>query len=339
MSYARARPERTLARRTEARKGGSAEMSKSCVAFGASASDDRCRALTERGALVAHDFDPGFPRRFHTLVRNYPDGDVYPVDAFRLEWGPVFHRGRLDGTARIVVLGQDPATHETIARRILVGEAGQRIQGFLARLGITTSYVMINTFLYSVYGQGGGEKHKDDPLIAKYRNQWLDKLIVGQSVEAVVTLGRLADQAFQAWKLTPKGQASNVFQQAITHPTYPESSSASGQTTKAEAMAKMLDNWNVGLQALAPHVTTPDETRPLARYGTELEDADLAPIPELDLPPGLPPWMRSLKAWASRAATGSAALPTATDDQKDEAKRATIVVAVPTKERPWHPTA
>ena len=46
---------------------------------------------------MPHDFDPGFPRRFQTLVRNYPDGDVYPPDAFRLEWGPVFHRGRLDG--------------------------------------------------------------------------------------------------------------------------------------------------------------------------------------------------------------------------------------------------
>ena len=43
---------------------------------------------------------PAFPRRFRTLVRNYPDGDVYPVDDFRLEWGPVFHRGRLDGSAR-----------------------------------------------------------------------------------------------------------------------------------------------------------------------------------------------------------------------------------------------
>ena len=48
---------------------------------------------------MAHDFDPGFPRRFRTLVRNYPEGDVYPVEDFRLEWGPVFHRGRLDGTA------------------------------------------------------------------------------------------------------------------------------------------------------------------------------------------------------------------------------------------------
>jgi hypothetical protein len=68
-----------------------------------------------------------------------------------------------------------------------------------------------------------------------------------------------------------------------------------------------------------------------------MEDADLAPIPEADLPAGLPPWMRSLKAWATRTATGSAALPTATEEQKDEARRATIVVAVPTKERPWHP--
>ncbi len=287
---------------------------------------------------MPHDFDPGFPRRFQTLVRNYPDGDVYPPDAFRLEWGPVFHRGRLDGRARIVVLGQDPATHETIARRILVGEAGQRLQGFLAKLGITTSYVMINTFLYSVYGQGGGERHKNDPKIAKYRNQWLDRLIVGQEVDAVVTLGQLANLAFQAWCATPKGRASTVFQQAITHPTYPESASASGQTTKAEAMAKMLENWNTGLQALAPHIAHPDTPTPLRLYGETLTDADHAPIPEMDLPPGLPPWMRSLKAWASREATGSAAAPTATDAAKQEAKRATIVVEIPTPERVWHTT-
>ena len=287
---------------------------------------------------MPHDFDPGFPRRFQTLVRNYPDGDVYPPDAFRLEWGPVFHRGRLDGHARIVVVGQDPATHETVARRILVGEAGQRLQGFLAKLGITTSYVMINTFLYSVYGQGGGERHKNDPKIAKYRNQWLDRLIVGQQVDAVITLGKLANDAFQAWQATPRGQASTVFQQPITHPTYPESSSASGQTTKAEAMAKMLENWNTGLQALAPHITHPDTPTPLQLYGTTLTDADHAPIPEMDLPPGLPPWMRSLKAWASREATGSAASSTASDAVKQEAKRATIVVEIPTLERVWHNT-
>jgi uracil-DNA glycosylase len=39
----------------------------------------------------------------------------------------------------VLVFGQDPAQHETIARRILIGEAGHRIQGFLAKLGIERS--------------------------------------------------------------------------------------------------------------------------------------------------------------------------------------------------------
>src|SRR5438309_9023005 len=124
---------------------------------------------------MQHPFDPGyFKEPFRTLVRGYPEADVYPSDQFRVEWGPIFHRGRLDGSARVLVIGQDPAQHEAIVRRILVGEAGQRAQGFLAKLGITKSYVMINTFLFSVFGQGGGNAHKADAKIAAYRHKWLD---------------------------------------------------------------------------------------------------------------------------------------------------------------------
>src|SRR5205814_5424182 len=92
-----------------------------------------------------------------------------------------------------------PRAHESFVRRILVGEAGQRVQGFLARLGIESSYVMLNTFLYSVYGQRGGERHKGDPGLLAYRNRWLDALLVGSGVEAVVALGHLADDAFRSW--------------------------------------------------------------------------------------------------------------------------------------------
>ena len=141
---------------------------------------------------MSHDYDHG-----------------YPSQDFRVEWGPIFHRGRLDGTARVLVLGQDPGAHESIARRILVGEAGQRIQGFLARLGVTKSYVMINTFVYSVFGQAGGSRHHNDPLIAGYRHRWLDALLVGKQVEAVVALGTLADEAFRAWQATPSGQGES----------------------------------------------------------------------------------------------------------------------------------
>ena len=112
---------------------------------------------------MPHPFDPGyFQEPFRTLAEDYPEADVYPPDQFRVEWGPIFHRGRLDGSARVLVIGQDPAQHETIVRRILVGEAGRRLQGFLAKLGVTRSYVLINTFLYSVYGSVKA-KHEERP--------------------------------------------------------------------------------------------------------------------------------------------------------------------------------
>jgi hypothetical protein len=140
--------------------------------------------------MASHQFDPGYVQEpFRSLCEDYPGAETYPAEDFRVEWGPVFHRGRLDGSARVVVIGQDPAQHEVITRRILVGAAGQRTQGFLAKLGIETSYTMVNTFLYSVYGQGGGERHADDPAIAAYRNRWLDALLVDGQVEAVVASG------------------------------------------------------------------------------------------------------------------------------------------------------
>src|SRR5437763_3608053 len=115
---------------------------------------------------MPHDFDPGYGAEpFRSLCADYPDSTVYPQSDFRTEWGPIFHRGRLDGSARILVLGQDPAASESIARRILVGEAGHRAQGLLAKLGIERSYAMINTYVFSVFGQGSAGQHKDDPGI------------------------------------------------------------------------------------------------------------------------------------------------------------------------------
>ena len=122
---------------------------------------------------MQHPFDPGyFEEPFRTLVLEYPEADVYPFNQFRMEWGPIFHRGRLDGSARVLIIGQDPAQHETIVRRILVGEAGRRAQGFLAKLGITSSYVFINTFLYSVWGSVKAATRKS-PLLVGYRSQSL----------------------------------------------------------------------------------------------------------------------------------------------------------------------
>ncbi|MGT2491868.1 uracil-DNA glycosylase family protein [Cupriavidus basilensis] len=131
-----------------------------------------------------------------TLCSNYPDSAVYPSDQFRVEWGPIFHRGRLDGSARVLVIGQDPAQHETVMRRILVGEAGRRVQGLLAKLGITSSYVCINTYLYSVYGSVKAAT-STTPAIVDYRNRWLEALLVDKRVEVVIALGQAADAAWR----------------------------------------------------------------------------------------------------------------------------------------------
>jgi uracil-DNA glycosylase len=265
------------------------------------------------------DFDPGYGEEpWRTLCSDYPDASVYPVNDFRVEWGPIFHRGRLDGSACLLVLGQDPATHETVARRILIGEAGQRIQGFLAKLGLSSSYVMVNTFLYSVYGQQGGEKHKNDQAIAAYRHKWLDALLLGTKVQAVVSLGTLADSAWQAWStLHPQAKEKLVYQH-VTHPTQPISAAKGNLKKEAELTALMLQNWNQALAVFHPAVT-PDTPSALVPYENAFRAGDLVEIPAADLPAGLPDWMRSRGDWATR--TGSSAVE----------KRATITITVPSK--------
>jgi hypothetical protein len=272
---------------------------------------------------MTQDFDPGYPAPYAALAAAYPGADVFPATDFRVEWGPIFHRGRLDGTARVLVIGQDPAQHESIARRILIGTAGHRFQGFLARLGITSSYVLINTFLYSVYGQGGGTKHAHDPAIAAYRNAWLDALVGNNSIEAVIALGSLADTAYQAWHATPAGKQYTGVYRHILHPTYPDSAAASTGKPPEQLMAQLLADWNAGLDVLHPAIAHPDTVTPLVPYGTALTPADLAEIPAADLPAGCPAWMRSAEPWAQR--TGA----TAAD------KRATITVSIPADERPF----
>jgi uracil-DNA glycosylase len=282
-------------------------------------------------AASMHPFCPGYATApFDQLAADFPGDDVYPADDFRTEWGPIFHRGRLDGTARVLVLGQDPATHESITRRILVGEAGQRVQGLLARIGITTSYVMINTFVYSVYGQGGGNRHAQDARIAAYRHRWIDALLApdtSRSITAVITLGTLADRAWTTWAKARPDVAAALHHAAVKHPTYPESASAAGQTTLAEATTALLQNWNRQLPGLRRNVIPDDLAAidPPVKYGTDWQDGDLAPIPAADLPAGAPPWWRSLDGWAER--TGPNA----------QAKRATITVTIPRADRTWPP--
>ena len=274
---------------------------------------------------MTHEFDPCYASEpFASLVGDYPGADVFPPADFRVEWGPIFHRGRLDGSARLLVLGQDPGQQEAVVRRIFTGEAGQRAQGLLRKVGITRSYVMINTFLYSVYGQQSGEQHVGDDAIAEYRHRWLDGLLgPGSRVEAVIAFGHLADQAWKRWRKTPTGTACAAHYEHLTHPTQPDAASHGDPAKQAQLEKAMLQQWSAALPRLMGAISEPDEHVTPVSYGDVLTPEDHAEIPELDLPAGLPDWMRSVNTWASRVG-----------DTADD-KRATVVVTVPAELRPW----
>jgi len=261
-------------------------------------------------------FDPGICHEpFTSLCEQAPDQSVFPSASFRVEWGPIFYRGRLDGTARILCIGQDPAQNEAVVRRILIGVAGHRVQGFLAKLGIDRSYVMLNSFLYSVYNQNSAKNHINDPAIADYRNRWFSALIASGSLEAVVSFGSLADTAWREFKKIA-GTAATLPYQHVRHPTSPESAGGTPERIK-EATAAMLRQWNTALGALREAVKHPDAVRPFAPYGGDFQPSELVEIPAYDVPAGIPAWMRGTDGWAARTGTTAAE------------KRRTITIHVP----------
>ena len=273
---------------------------------------------------MAASFDEGYRRPYDRLVREAPGDEVYPQAAFRTEWGPIFHRGRLDGSARVLVLGQDPATHETICRRILVGEAGQRLQGFLAKLGITRSYVLVNAFLYSVYGQGGGTKHVGDDGIVAYRNRWLDTLVRRNELDADRDpRSARRRRRTSAGATTPPCPAPTPSPTAMssTRPT-PSRRAPRGTITKAAAMARLTASWNDALTALHG-VVRPDEAVALVPYGAAITKPTWRRSRRSTSPPG------SHRGCARSTRGRRARVPT------PRSKRATITVTVPRSSRTW----
>jgi hypothetical protein len=174
---------------------------------------------------------------------------------------------------------------------------------------------MVNTFIYSVFGQGGGNRHKNNAAIAAYRNRWLDALVPG-NIQGVVALGQLADFAWQQWRATPTGSAFTGTYVPITHPTQPESSAKGNKAKRDAAITKMLQGWNAALALMHP-VIAPDVPKPLVPYGPAFTPADLPDIPQADLPAGSPVWMCGNADWARRSGP----------DEKT--KRVTITVRVP----------
>ena len=235
----------------------------------------RAQSILSVQDLPRHDPEPS--PEWDTFFSTAPLShyEEHPSKRFRIEFGPVYYRGRLDGSARVMIIGQDPATNELIAHRAFVGRSGQRIQGLLKKLGINRSYVMLNTFLYSVFDQFDTELSKislEEPIIS-YRHAFMERILEENQIEAIFAMGKGAHHTIEHWS-----NSSNIPVYEFTHPA-------------ALNYDLLFTNWNAGIDYMKD-IVVPDEGEDptYAHYGSTWEAEDLIKIPRFDLPFGIPDW-------------------------------------------------
>jgi uracil-DNA glycosylase len=234
------------------------------------------------------EFDHGPSASLARLFDEVPDPPNKEVD-FWFDWGPVFYRGRLDGSARLLCIASDPGPTERIAGRTLVGDAGQRVQGFLTKLGLTHSYVCVNAWPYAFYpthGKKGVEDALKDEAQLAWRNKFYDA-VSGPELQAVVVFGYMAKAAVELWKLPPGAKRFDLF-----HPSYDKED-------------RLVKQWREAMPKLREAVTPDaDGSNTGPNYGASFEESDYAAIPRRDLPFGAPSFFGD-DAWV-RALPGSA---------------------------------
>jgi uracil-DNA glycosylase len=220
------------------------------------------------------NFDPGPPQAFARHFAAVPSYVEFK-EAFWLDWGPIFYRGRLDGTAKVLCIASDPGATERIALRTLVGDAGQRVQGFLNKLGLVQSYACLNAYAYALIP---GESEDGDDLLLRpehltWRNTLFD-MAKTPALQAVVAFGAQARNAVSNW---PGKDGIPVYN--LPHPSSRDPN-------------VLAQKWREAVVKLRTVVTPDEGGDPTgANYGETLAEEDYAPIPRRDLPFGVPEFM------------------------------------------------
>ena len=220
------------------------------------------------------DFDPGPPADVAKLFAAVPSYAALKT-CFWFDWGPVFYRGRLNRSARVLCIASDPGATERIAHRTLVGDAGQRVQGFLGKLGLTRSYLCLNAFAYSLIPDRATAARPllEDPAQVKWRSDVFAR-VTGPALQAIVAFGTQARQAVDLWE----GRGTTpVFK--VPHPS-------------SHDPVRLVTEWAAAITALR-NIVTPDSKKlaKLPNYGPQFTANDYAPIPRRDLPFGVPAFL------------------------------------------------
>ncbi|HEY0521546.1 MAG TPA: uracil-DNA glycosylase family protein [Ilumatobacteraceae bacterium] len=171
----------------------------------------------DRGSPWEYDPGPDKNRNWSQLFAETPNYRGFGVamsgnEEFRWHFGPMFYRGRLgDQQVKVLVVGQEGAQDESLSHRSFTGGTGGRMQHLLTHLGITHSYLFLNTFVYPIFGQYDGllpviAQHPASP-IAQHRKKLFDYVLDRNDVQLVVAVGRAAKESVASWVVAHGGTA------------------------------------------------------------------------------------------------------------------------------------
>jgi hypothetical protein len=153
------------------------------------------------GSSTMIEFDRGPPKPLAQHLANAPGYTAAERQLFWYDWGPVFYRGRVGGSARLLGIASDPGPTERVACRTLVGDAGQRVQGFLsgARLDPLVRARQRASLRPCTPARPTG-RNRCSPKRAHrdWRNGFYDA-IVEPKLQAVVAFGDQAREAVCLW--------------------------------------------------------------------------------------------------------------------------------------------
>jgi hypothetical protein len=241
------------------------------------------------GAEMAQS-DPGPTGAMKALMAATPDYQAQVGDAttFWYAFGPVLYRGRLDGSARVMCIASDPGPTECLpfVRRTLVGDSGQKTQGFLAKLALTRSYVLVNAFAVAMKPSQktkGLQVLKTNVAIKTARHALYDALLAGASLEAIIAFGIEGKAAYALWSASNPAVKSVPYIK-VDHPAAVDRDGSGND--------RALKKWVKAIKRLRGIVTAdPDGDPGGPNFGAYFTEMDYARIPRWDLPSVAPAYV------------------------------------------------
>lgn len=197
----------------------------------------------------------------------WPDFAALGVPGAATYGGGALYRGRFTGV-RLLVLADQSGHDDLVWGRALVGEAGQRLQGLLAALGVTRSYLILRTLPVDTAGLSTGKVWAlaDRPDVVAHHRAVVGRVLDDNAVAAVVAVGPHAERI--AGRLDLDGQP------VVVLPPWSSSGARAAWTAAYERLRSL------GIALDQPPVGAP-------------WDGDRAQIPRADLPFGFPRWQGS----------------------------------------------